>query len=189
MKREFLQNFKVGDQPLPKEIIDAIMAENGRDIEAAKKPFADYDTVKQQLTEAQNALQDIQKNGQTIEAAQQKAQEWEQKYTQAIADHQKELADRDFRQLLEGAITGAKGKNAKAISALLDVETLKGSKNQEADIKAALEGLKKDNGYLFEEEPKPPYYAPNTGTGGFGTPGTGEFNFGFTGVRARETGK
>lgn len=36
MKREFLQNFKVGDQPLPKEVIDAIMAENGRDIEAAK---------------------------------------------------------------------------------------------------------------------------------------------------------
>lgn len=164
MKREFLQNFKVGDQPLTKEIIDAIMAENGRDIEAAKKPFADYDTVKQQLTEAQNALQDIQKNGQTIEAAQQKAQEWEQKYNQVIADHQKELADRDFRQLLEGAITGAKGKNAKAISALLDVETLKGSKNQEADIKAALEGLKKDNGYLFEEEGTPPHYASGTGS-------------------------
>ena len=36
MKREFLQNFKVGDQPLPKEVIDAIMVENGRDIEAAK---------------------------------------------------------------------------------------------------------------------------------------------------------
>ena len=30
MKREFLQNFKVGDQALPKEIIDAIMDENGR---------------------------------------------------------------------------------------------------------------------------------------------------------------
>lgn len=36
MKREFLQNLKVGDQPLPKEVIDAIMAENGRDIERAK---------------------------------------------------------------------------------------------------------------------------------------------------------
>ena len=40
MKTEFLQNFKVGDQALPKEIIDAILAENGRDIEAAKKAFA-----------------------------------------------------------------------------------------------------------------------------------------------------
>lgn len=37
MKREFLQNLKVGEQPLPKEIIDAIMAENGKDIQAAKQ--------------------------------------------------------------------------------------------------------------------------------------------------------
>lgn len=29
MKREFLQNLKVGDQPLSKEVIDAILAENG----------------------------------------------------------------------------------------------------------------------------------------------------------------
>lgn len=36
MKREFLSNFQVNGQPLPKEVIDAIMAENGRDIEAAK---------------------------------------------------------------------------------------------------------------------------------------------------------
>lgn len=31
MKREFLQNLKVGDQPLSKEVIDAIMTENGRE--------------------------------------------------------------------------------------------------------------------------------------------------------------
>ena len=39
MKREFLQNFKVGNQALPKNVIDAIMSENGRDIEAAKSPM------------------------------------------------------------------------------------------------------------------------------------------------------
>ncbi len=50
MKREFLQNLKVGEEALPKEVIDAIMAENGRDIEAAKtaavKPYADYNDIK-----------------------------------------------------------------------------------------------------------------------------------------------
>lgn len=45
MKREFLQNFKVGDQALPKEVIDAIMAENGRDIEEAKKPKSSIPSV------------------------------------------------------------------------------------------------------------------------------------------------
>ena len=29
MKAEFLQNFKLGDAPLPKEAVDAILAENG----------------------------------------------------------------------------------------------------------------------------------------------------------------
>ena len=185
MKTEFLQNFKVGDQPLTKEIIDAILAENGRDIEAAKKPFADYDTIKQQLTEAQTTLQGIQQNGQTIEAAQQNARDWEKKYNDAIASHQQELADRDFQQLMEGAITGAKGKNAKAIMALLDMDALKSSKNQENDIKAALEGLKKDSGYLFDEGSAPPPYASGTGSTTFGTPGTGNFNFGFTGIRTK----
>ena len=56
MKTEFLQNFKVGDQALPKEIIDAILAENGRDIEAAKKPFADYESVKEQLKTAKISI-------------------------------------------------------------------------------------------------------------------------------------
>ena len=50
MKREFLRNLKVGDQPLSDEAIDAIMAENGRDIQAAKdaavKPYADYQAIK-----------------------------------------------------------------------------------------------------------------------------------------------
>lgn len=37
MKREFLQNLKVGELALTKEVIDAIMAENGRDIENARQ--------------------------------------------------------------------------------------------------------------------------------------------------------
>ena len=139
MKTEFLQNLKVNDQPLPKEVIDAILAENGRDIEAAKKPYSDYDTVKQQLADAQTTIQGFK--DQDIDGIRRSAQDWEKKYNDAIAAHQQELADRDFRQLLEGAITGAKGKNAKAITALLDVDILKASKNQEADIQAALEGL------------------------------------------------
>lgn len=163
MKREFLQNFKVGDQPLPKEIIDAIMAENGRDIEAAKKSFEDYDTIKKQLEDARTTIKGFE--DQDIEGVRQSAKDWEKKYNDAITAHQKELADRDFQQKLEGAITGAKGKNAKAIIALMDVQALKESKNQDQDITAALEALKKDSGYLFDTEGTPPPYAPGAGAG------------------------
>lgn len=165
MKREFLQNLKVGDQPLSKEVIDAIMAENGRDIEAAKKPYADYDHIKEQLDEAQKTIKGFQ--DQDIEGVRKSAQEWEQKYNQAVKDHEAKLADMAFDRKLEDAITGAKGKNAKAIKALLDVDNLKASKNQDADIKAAMDALQKESGYLFGDVGNPPPYSPGAGTGGY----------------------
>lgn len=107
---------------------------------------------------------------------------------QKDADYQQQIADMEFDSMLSGAVSAAKGKNAKAIRALLDVETLKGSKNQAEDVKSALEALKKDNGYLFDSETPPPPYAAGPGNAPL-TPSDKQFNFGFTGVRARETGK
>lgn len=51
------------------------------------------------------------------------------------------LADRDFNDLLKDSISAAKGRNATAITACLDVDTLKASKNQKEDIAAALKAL------------------------------------------------
>ena len=162
MKTEFLQNLKVGDQPLSKEVIDAILAENGRDIEAAKRPYSDYDHIKTQLDEAQKTIKGLQE--QDIEGVRQSAKDWEEKYNQAVKDHEAKLADMAFDRKLEDAITGAKGKNAKAIKALLDVDTLKASKNQDADIKAAMDALQKESGYLFGDVQTPPPYSGGTGT-------------------------
>lgn len=188
MKREFLQNFKVGDQALPKEVIDSILNENSRDIGEAKKQFADYDTIKNQLAEAQKTIKGFE--DQDIEGVRKSAKDWEEKYNQALADHKKEMDDLAFDGILKDAILAAKGKSDKAIRALLDVDTLKASKNQANDIKAALEALQKDSGYLFgDDRGAPPPYAAGTGTGGSQPQGSGAFNFGFTGVRAKPTGK
>ena len=188
MKREFLQNFKVGDQALPKEVIDAILDENSRDIGAVKTTYADYETIKTQLAEAQKTIKGFQDQGNDIEAVRKSAKDWEDKYNTAIKEHEAKLADMAFDKDVEDAITKAKGKNAKAIRALLDVDTLKKSTNRAADIDAALKVVAKDNDYLFDNGDNPPPYSPGTGTGGLGGKDTG-FNFGFTGVRARETGK
>ena len=53
---------------------------------------------------------------------------------------------------------------AKAIRALLDVDTLKGSDKQDEAITAALAALQKDSGYLFESGETPPPYAAGTGS-------------------------
>lgn len=162
MKREFLQNFKVGDQPLPKEVVDAIMDENGRDIEAAKKPFADYESIKEQLQTAKDGLKAFE--GVDVSTLQGEVAALQGKLAGKDSEWQEKLDAIAFEGRVKEAITGAKGRNAKAVMALLDLDALKGSKNQEADIKSALEGLKKDNGYLFEDAQTPPPYAAGTGT-------------------------
>lgn len=57
------------------------------------------------------------------------------------AEWQSKIADRDFNDLLNESITKYKGINAKAIKALLDIEALKGSKNQKADVDKAVSAL------------------------------------------------
>ena len=146
MKREFLQEFRVGENPLPKEVIDAIMAENGRDIQKVKANFADYEDVKNQLA----ALQ----QDQSFEEA---AKTWEEMYNQVIELHKQELQQMAFEKALGEGIVKAKGRNAKAITALLDVDTLKESENQTQAIEEALEALKRDSRYLFEGDVPPPY--------------------------------
>lgn len=73
------------------------------------------------------------------------------------SDYQAQIADRDFQDMLKESIASAQGINAKAITALLDVENLKASKNQKEDIAAALKTLSEaeDSKMLFgEPEPK-----------------------------------
>lgn len=154
MKREFLQGLQVGDSPLPKEVIDAIMAENGRDIENVKSHYSDYEALKQQLAQAEGAAE-------AVEAA----KVWEEKYNQQVDTHRREMSDMIFGHNLEKAILSAKGRNAKAITALLDVDALKASENQAVALEEALENLKKDCSYLFQTETPPPYAR---GTGAMG---------------------
>lgn len=166
MKREFLQNIKVGDAALSKEIVDLIMEENGKDIEAVKAKFADYDSIKEQLVEANKQIEGFK--GMDIDGVRKAAEEWKQKAEQAEKDAAQKIADMQFESSIKEAIAAAKGKSSKAIAALLDVDTLKQSKNQTEDIKKALESLKKDNDYLFDGEQTPPPYAPGAGSQNMG---------------------
>lgn len=129
---------------------------------------ADYNTLNEQKKTAEEQLGDAQKaikefEGQDIEGARKAAQEWQEKYEQAKADAAEQLAKAQFDAALNSSITAAKGRNAKAIAALLDVDALRSSKNQEKDLQAALAELKESSGYLFEDDQVPPGYAGGTG--------------------------
>lgn len=167
MKTEFLQNFKVNDQPLPKEVIDAILAENGRDIEAAKKPFADYDALKEQLKTARDGLKAFA--GVDVATLQGKITELQEQLKTKDSEWQKKMDDMAFNGEMAECITAAKGKNQKAIMAMLEdkMEEIRSSKDRKSAATAALDSLKKEYDYLFEA-PAPPPYAPGTGSAPMG---------------------
>lgn len=175
MKTEFLKAMN-----LTEEQIGEIMRENGKDIEAVKTKFADYDTLKTGLSEANTAIESFK--SMDIEGIKRAAEDWKTKAEEAERNAAEQIAAMQFQGLLDREIAGAKGKNAKAIGALLDMDTLKQSKNQETELRAALAAVKEQNGYLFEQDSLPPPYAAGTGTPP-PTGDSGQFGFQFTGIR------
>lgn len=91
------------------------------------------------VTELKNTIADLEKDKTRIED-----------------EYKDKMAKRDFDDLIKDAITSAHGKNAKAITALLDVDTLMQSKNQKEDVAAAIKKLTEaeDSKMLFGE-PEP----------------------------------
>ena len=104
--------------------------------------------------------------GKDFDAITRDRDKWKKDYEDTVAAHQKEQEDREFNSVLEAAITDAKGKNAKAIMALMDLDKLRGSKNQEKDIKAALDAMRNENGYLFDDNGGNPQFTTSNGNGG-----------------------
>lgn len=145
--------------PAEKEsALNAAVAEN-------YKTVADYGKQKEKLDEANEKLKAndaAMKELQTkldafrdadVSGLKQQIADLEKKNGEIEEDFRKRLADRDFDDLVKEGITAAKGRNAKAITALLDVEKLKTSKNQKEDIAAALKALTEaeDSKMLFGE--------------------------------------
>lgn len=141
MKTDFLTGLG-----LTKEQVDAIMAENGKDVNAEKAKVKERET---QLAELQEKLKAF--DGADITELKNKIKGLTDNIAAKDAEYAKKVSELEFSKTLESAIAGAKPRNNKAVMALMDMDALKESKNQQADILAALEAVKKDNDYLFEQ--------------------------------------
>ncbi len=162
MKREDLEALG-----MTKEQIDKVLDMHHEEYDPVKK---DLDTVKADLTAEkektstqETTIAGLKKDlgefkDADVSGMKQKIEDLEKDIQTKDAAHQQELADRDFNDLLKESISAAKGLNAKAITALLDVDTLKASKNQKEDVAAAIKALAEaeDSKMLFgEPEPNP----------------------------------
>lgn len=112
MKREFLKG--LGIEGLTDEVIEKIMAENGKDIEATKTKAdksQEIENLKSQLSEKDKLIEEANSQienfkGMDVEGIKKAADEYKTKYEQSAADlkakeevYQKQLADQqyDFR--------------------------------------------------------------------------------------------
>jgi hypothetical protein len=163
MKTEFLKALG-----LEQDVIDKIMAENGRDVEAQKAQITgltgERDGLKSQLGDVAKKLEAF--SGVDLDAMKKEIDTLKGDMSKKETEFQAQIADRDFRASVNAEILAAKGKNPKAVMALLDLDALKGSKNQTADIAAALKALAKSDAYLFGEAGRTATTTATVSTGG-----------------------
>ena len=126
------------------------------DLEAANTAKSEAEAA---LAAANDKYKDVD-----IDALRADAEKYKAEAAQARKDADERVAAVQFDGKLDAAITAAHGRSAKAIRALLDVDTLKGSDKQDEAITAALAALQMDSGYLFESGETPPPYAAGTGS-------------------------
>lgn len=148
------------DLGIAEDVADKIFALHGKDIEKYKTLS---DTEKQradglqtQLIEAGTTIEGFKKLD--VEGIKKAADDWKAQAEQAQKDASTQIASLKFDHALDGALTGAKAKNAKAVKALLDMNNLK---LNEADgsvigLDDQLKKVKESNDYLFESDTPTP---------------------------------
>lgn len=122
-------------------------AENYKTVSEVEKLRASRDHFKSQLETTQNALKKF--DGVDVDELKGKIEQLNGDLTTKENEYQTKIADMKFNSVLDGAISKSGARNAKAVKALLDLDSLKTSKNQADDIKKALETVKSENGFMF----------------------------------------
>lgn len=125
---------------------------------------ADLDAEKTARKTAEDTLKGFE--GKDFEAITRERDEWKRKHEESEANHRREAEEREFNEILSAAITEAKGRNVKAITANLDLDKLRTSRNLDKDIKAALDSMRTEHGYLFDDNGGNPHFTDPKDNGG-----------------------
>lgn len=144
-------------------LTDEQLTSVNEEMKANYKPIADYNKQKEKLDASEDKVKTLTESLDKFKdvdptALSQQITDLQTQLTNKDNEFAQKMADRDFQDLLNKNISNLKGKNTKAIQALLDIDALKKSQNQEKDIQDALDKLSKanDSAFLFGEvESKP----------------------------------
>ena len=121
-------------------------------LESADATIQANDTAMKELKKQLEGFKDVD-----VTALNQRITDLEAEKATIKKEYDDKIAERDFEDCTNAVIAKYKGKNAKAIKALLDLDTLKTSKNQNEDLEKAVQALTEaeDSKMLFgESEPQ-----------------------------------
>lgn len=137
--------------------------------------------LEQQLADANEAIGKFE----GLDAEQVKAQiaEYKQRAEAAEKDRDDKLAAAAFVSKIEKALKDAKAYNPQLAQNALDLEALRASKNQDADIAAAIAAAQKSDGYLFAPAQSGAAPAPAAGTGTGALPSGAKYSAEMLGMR------
>lgn len=121
-----------------------------------------YNKLKTQKSELDNLLKerdtqlaDLSKNNKDNETLLNQIKDLQALNKNQVAEYENKINKMQFDYALDGALTGAKCKNNKALKALLDMGSIKYQEGKLEGLETQLEGLKQEVSYLFEVEESP----------------------------------
>ena len=160
MTRDFLKGLGIAD-----DVVDKIMAENGKNIEAAKAKFADYDDLKKQLETANATLEKV-KDYDQVKAD---VDKWKADYQKALTESDQKIRKLERQGQIKDYLGGKKFVNDLTKDALssrllaeLEKEESKG-KSLDDLFKAVTDGM--TNIIVDDNQPQPPKVGPMNGSG------------------------
>ena len=178
MKTETLRTLGITDQT----VIDAIMAENGKDVNAAKANTEALTTqvaeLQKQLGERDEQLKGLKESVKDNEKLTEKITSLEEANKTATTEYQNKIYEIQKTHAIENGIRDAKAKNVKAVMALLDKSKINFADDKLTGFTEQIDALVKgeDTAFLFTVEnnnPTPPAGTNlNNPPAGGGTPPT-----------------
>lgn len=150
-----------------KAAFDKAVAENYKTLAEHEKKVSrlteDLTAEKKRADTAVETLKGFE--GKDFDAITKDRDEWKRKHDEAQQKYQQEQEEREYNADLEAAATAAKCRDLKALTAHLDHETLRKSKNRKADMEAAINAQRTERAYLFEDNGGKPAFTAPTGNG------------------------
>ena len=151
MKRDFLKGLGIED----KELIDKILDENSADIGRAKGELETYKTkvsdLEKDVKDKDSKIAELEKSVGDTKALNDEIDKLKGEKTQLESDLNTKVTEIQKTHSIENKIRDEKGKNVKAIMALLDLDKITFENNQLGGIEDQLNTLKQaeDSAMLF----------------------------------------